>query len=263
MSRYLLGVALAQVEPPRRRRRHRFLVLPVAIALGALVLSAAAEARTAKFRVSIEGKQRVKWQEHKVDTGTCSSITKGSGFETVRFRSRPAVLTATDYGSMVAWRHRRRAASLVARGKVTRRGSSTLTPTFPPDRKECYGTPCSELNPCDGSWTPPPAPDCGTKRFTHYRLGLRGWLKDRLIVEDEQPSPLGFANCTWRGPAFPELMSMANGKLISAHFPRAEIFDESLGKELVIGRASVPLRAGAGVTGRSSVEWTLEFVRLR
>jgi hypothetical protein len=265
VSRYLLGVALAHVDHPRPRRRRRgaYAAVPLAVVLGALVLVGAAEARSAKFRVSIEGKQRVTWQENRVDQGYCPSVTKGAGSETVRFRSRSYAVTAVDIGSGVIWRRGRRPAVLPTSGTVSRRGSSTLTPMYGPDRDECYGTRCSAINPCDGAgWTPPPPPDCGKRRFSLYLIGLHGFTKDRLYVSDDNPPPLGYRNCTFRGPGFPDLMAAASGRMIAPRFPRDEVFDESLGKELIIGRGSEPVR-GVGVTGRASVEWTLEFVRIR
>jgi hypothetical protein len=217
------------------------------IAALALAFPATAFAKTARFRASVEGVQRIAWT---VDTAdACGGTYRGSGSEVVRFHSiRPQRLTVRS-GRVPTFAMGRRWARFDTRGRVTRDGAVTYTP-------DPNGGACGDGG-GGGDPVAPPPPDCGTKRFRLLPLVPEpvGRNAIRLGVGDPAPLP-PFSACPVYGPAFPDVLPART------RLPMDELFDDSIGKELVLGRGHRH-ESAAGITVDTRLEWTLTLARIR
>jgi hypothetical protein len=153
--------------------------------------------------------------------------------------STPALSSPTSYAQP----------ALKLRGKVTREGTLDAAPAGP-----CGGT---------GGGSIPR--DCGTKSFEGVSLPLAYRLaakpKDQLDLAPEVIDD-PFANCPSAGTAFPTLVHTKDGEHMRTELPRAELFDPSLGRIVVIARGSESETAGEH-TYRTRIRWEVTFVRVK
>jgi hypothetical protein len=222
----------------------------LALAAALPLTGGSASAATARFRASIEGAQTIRWTVEPQDgPSACGGTYSGSGRETIRFRSiRPQRVTVRMAGRGVpAWVIARRWARLDTRGRVNRAGTLTLNPN---------GRPCGDGG--GGEPAPPPAPDCGIRRFTLLPLMPVPINRNRITIDVGDPAPLSpFRNCPVYGPGFPELLAP-----VPARLPARELFDRSIGKEIVLGRGHRHETA-AGITVDTRLRWSLTLERIR
>jgi hypothetical protein len=252
------------------RRLSTFAALVVAAtgAVGAVSASAAtASAATANiptrtFDVSLEGEQMTTFSSSHSKQSQCDQASHGSGYERVRFHSIGSrhAIEARRVGNGIVMFGTGRPSSdeLDIRATVTRH-SRVFTQSLDP---RCDGT--------GGSTTPPPAPDCGTKRSI-FSVAL-GWaplgrnagirLDDSLFV----PLPL-FRNCGVTGTTFPTLLAATtSGRQIVAHIPAADLFDPGFRKHIVLasGRFVSNTNAGGFQSGYTTwIRWTVSLTEHR
>lgn len=240
--------------------RNRTLARTVALATTALSLvlagPAAAEAasasfQTGKFRVELEGVQRTTWETHHVKQFDCDVNIDGHGTETVRFRSRPAVLTVTSFGSSTpVLLIGRKPAILDLRSRIARNGVLDTS----------GGEVCSDG---DGTGGAPPPPDCGTKRSTLFaELTYDSQRPGVIGLEQAAAMPLGpFHNCPSGGTSWPSLFDhhVDTSRMIGQRLPVRDLFRH--GKHIVIGRGTERQNT---VEDRSTttIRWTLSLTRI-
>ena len=91
-----------------------------------------------------------------------------------------------------------------------------------------------------GSASPPPKPDCGTKR-TQFDVEL-GWVPSApargITIDTGLLVPPGqlFSNCPVIGTTFPALLTDTSAqRQIVARIPAADLFNRAFGKHIVLG----------------------------
>ncbi len=197
-------------------------------ALGAAQPATAQEAKsflTGKFEVEVEGVQKTTWSTNHVQQFECDSNVVGSGKETVRFRSKPAVAHIAKFGE---------AAPIVTIGRKNKGLALLSEITRDGKRTESGAKVCSDG---DGTGGQPPAPDCGTKRSTLYAdLDYVHDRKDVIGLEQSLAVPIGpFLNCPVGGDSWPALLDRnRNSKQFGAKLPVKDLF--KYGKNIVIVR---------------------------
>ena len=228
------------------------LAMAVAAALGAAVpADAASRFQTGKFKVELEGVQKTTWQTKHVKQFDCDVNIDGQGTETVRFRSRPAVVTVARFGaSTPILMIKRKQAILDLRSRITRQGAIETS----------GGKVCSHG---DGTGGTPPSPDCGTKRSTLFaELTYDARHKSLIGLEQSLAMPLGpFRNCPASGTSWPSLLDYdgPRSRMIGQRLPVRSLFRH--GKNIVIGRGR-DVQANGGDSSTTTIRWTLSLTRL-
>lgn len=204
-----------------------------------------------KFKVELEGVQRTTWETHHTMQFECDSNSDGMGRETVRFRSKPAVVSVAAFGaSTPIILQKRRSAILDLRSKITRQGELTNY-----GGKICaYG---------DGTGATAPAHDCGAKSSTLYaELAYDGQRRGFIGLEQSLAVPLGpFLNCPVGGTAWPTLLdrNIATSRMIGQRLPVRDLFKH--GKNIVIARGREVVSTGE-TTSTTTIRWTLSLTRV-
>jgi hypothetical protein len=204
-----------------------------------------------KFKVELEGVQRTTWESHHTQQFECDSSSDGTGRETVRFRSKPAVVAVAAIGaSTPIILQNRKTAILDLRSKITRQG----------DLNDYGGKICSYG---DGTDATPPAPDCGTKSSTLYaELAYDSQRRGFIGLEQSLAVPLGpFLNCPVDGTAWPTLLdrNIATSRMIGQRLPVRGLFKH--GKNIVIARGREVVSTGE-TTSTTTIRWTLSLTRI-
>src|SRR5262245_38857878 len=250
----------AHSDETEERMKRLVLAAAAAGAVMALVPAAEAAPEKARFRASISGTQTLDWTTPVKTQVECGGDWKGRGHESFDFRSsRPEVVTAaaTRDGGVVFRQRRELPAARDTGGSVTRHGTLELIPHERPM------IPCGDGGP--GEPLQPPAPDCGTKRFAHLPIEIWPAGNDRIQIDVGDPAPPSpFQNCPDGAIAFPNLLGSAGSgsPRYSTRLPRAELFDRSIGKEIVVGRGHWRTR-GLGRTVDMRLRWVLTLERVR
>jgi len=240
--------------------RNRTLTRTVALATTALSLvlagpaaadAASARFQTGKFRVELEGVQRTTWETHHVKQFDCDVNIDGHGTETVRFRSRPAVLTVGSFGaSTPVLMIGRKPAILDLRSRITRKGVLDTS----------GGTVCSDG---DGTGGAPPPPDCGTRHSTLFAELTYDSRRPGVIgLEQAHAMPLGpFHNCPSGGTSWPRLFDhhVDTSRMIGQRLPARELFRH--GKNIVIARGREQQSTAEG-RSTTTIRWTLSLTRI-
>jgi hypothetical protein len=203
-----------------------------------------------KFRVELEGVQRTTWATDFHDTNGCDLTMKGSGNETVRFRSKPAVIGVLSYGPTISLSRDREAASLDLNAKITRQGSM-----------ETSGEICSYG---DGSGEDSPPLDCGTKR-SQVTVGLDYVYKRRdfLAIRTDYAVPFGpFQMCPAGGISWPTLLDShpVTGSEVGGELPVGDLFRH--GKNIIVVSDRAVQNDGRGSESVTTIRWTLSFTRI-
>jgi hypothetical protein len=230
--------------------------LAAAVALTApTAASAKLRVENAMFDVSIKGYQVTTWSQSHESRGGCDVNTKGSGSETMRFRSRKVRLRSI-------WVHGQSPLFVSAgadadprvrvplRTRVTRQGDVAQ-----------WGDPCSEG---DGTGTGPAAKDCGTK----YSNALAA----QILYESRDPTRLGlgsdfgsppdlFANCPAGPLMWPKAVTTNNGRMLGRRVGYRELFHGAQQHILRIG-ATIP-NDTFEVQAKTEVGWELTITRVR
>jgi hypothetical protein len=227
--------------------------LAAATALVALP-SAAAAAKSAQFRVTVEGVQTDKWSSVYHSSGRCDPSGEAHGTEVVRFATLKATkATVIDkpflhFGATYELPRR-------VRAKVTRHGVQTVEPTPP----ECGGT--------GGGSGGGPKPDCGTKRLPwdlsarYASDGARSGIElSRRGGSYDDP----FANCPVGGIAFPQILTTnTKGQTIRGKVKPSWFFDKRYDTIVVHGAGKrVEKKPMIGIDRTATVEWTITFERV-
>jgi hypothetical protein len=241
-----------------RRRHLTTAALAVLLSLGAAAPTAAqprAEATAAKllkgkFRVEIEGVQRTTWETEFHDTDGCDLTMKGSGKETVRFRSNPTVIDVLSYGHTTSLSRRSETASLDLNASITRRGTMNAS-----------GEVCSYG---DGTGDEPPAPDCGTRR-SRISVGLDYVYKrpDFIAIRTDYAVPLDpFETCPAGGISWPTMLDThpVSGREVGQKLPVRDLFRH--GKNIVIANDRAVQQDAYGSKSVTTIRWTLSFTRI-
>jgi hypothetical protein len=246
-------VALAKCRTAGSRRKRKLCVRRVNRRYRKAARPAAASARfqTGRFRVELEGVQRTTWETHHVKQFACDVNIDGHGTETVRFRSRPAVLTVGSFGdSTPVLLIGRKPAILDLRSRITRNGVLDSS----------GGEVCSYG---DGTGGAPPPPDCGTKRSTLFAELTYDSQRPGVIGLDQAlVTPLGpFRNCPSGGTSWPALFDhhVDTSRMIGQRLPARELFHH--GKHIVIARGREQQNT-AGDRSTTTIRWTLSLTRI-
>lgn len=230
--------------------------LAVAAGFGTLAATAPAsgEYESARFKVTAKGTQSVSWTYNHPDGGTCDVSMTGGGSEKVRFKSKPIVVDA-----FMAPGEKRPVllagdglVNLSAKATITRRDDVVLGPKGPDDL-DCADGPGGGQEPVS---------DCGTKT-TDWKLDLtyNYTKKDRIeLAGMNAPDP--FTECNASGYGFPYFAGHVAGKETLPKLPASELFDESLGKIIVIGRGKDAIR-NAEFSSDGKIQWDVEFRRIK
>jgi hypothetical protein len=240
---------------PNRRR-----AAALALCLAALAPAASAQAadqpdydiKRSSFKVTVDGVQNTTWQTEHVGSGGCDGSASGSGTEKVRFTSRATrvnAMTMKGLSSPVLSKPKAYVDAIVKlRGKVVRQGNLVAEPGG-----ECGGA---------GGGSIPR--DCGTKSFRGVKFPLAYRLaakpKDQLefrpgFVDDV------FKNCPSGGYSFPTLLVTNEGEHVRSDLPRDELFDDKLGKIIVIVRGKESETKGEHTFVTTS-RWVVTFERI-
>lgn len=194
--------------------------------------------------VSARGIQKTTWSIAHTPDGTfeCDGAQTGSGTETIRFTSKPVKATSFVGGSLKGLIGQ---VTLDAKGTVARQGTLTT------------GAPANPENCPDGVGGGDPAPDCGSKRFTHLFLTPSWDPKGRRVqLEQDDVVPLtpSFEHCPVTGVAWPSILDAG------VRFPFRELSES--GKHIVIGRAK---KAGhdADSDWTTTIRWELALKRVK
>jgi len=239
---------------PRPMNKPLTALTVIAVLCLVLVAPAAAGAKSAQFRVTVEGVQTNKWSSVYHSQGRCDASGKAHGTEVVRFATRKKTkTTVTDepylrFGSTYELPRR-------VQAKVTRYGKQFVEPTPP----ECGGTGGG------GGGGVPPKPDCGTKRLP-WDLSAR-WAFDRSGIELSRRGGAfddPYANCPVSGYGFPALLTTnTKGQTIRGKANPAWFFDKRYDVIIVHGAGKkVEKKPLIGIDRTATVEWTITFERV-
>lgn len=231
----------------------------LALALSATALAvpavSAASIHQASFNVSVSGSQVTNWAERTHQTGgDCKGRTfeRGGGHETVTFASeRKSRFSALGTGRLVTLSPAGRFArfGIFAPGKTERDGLYVYS-------KDSNGS-CATA---ETSYIQDYDCDTLTRHFQvslvydGKRLGLQ-------VGSGVAPSDSVFNSCPIQNSADVTADGISE---ITAPFPARELFDRSLGKQIVLGDTQFPVyRANAWSTSRTTVKWKVIFTRVR
>jgi hypothetical protein len=228
-------------------------IVVIAVIAGLCVVAPAAVAKSAAFRVSVEGVQTNKWSSVYYSQGQCDPSGEAHGTEVVRFATRKKTkATVIDkpflhFGATYQLPRR-------VQAKVTRHGVQNVEPTPP----ECGGT---------GGGGEGPKADCGTKRLPWDLVGR--YVSDGARSGLELSHGLGgyddpFANCPVGGYAFPVLLTTnTKGQAIRGKVKPKWFFDRRYDIIVVHGAGKkIEKKPLIGIDRTATVEWTVTFERI-
>ena len=245
----------------------RFILLTAISALGALALgavpaSAAYKVQTARFRVTLSGKQASTWTLNQ--SSYCGTVT-GSGNQTFTYhQTRAITLAFTRYRNHpegLPWVQLPKGMiGIPVAGTATRAGKMNSDSSNP----ICAGSPI-------GPPEAPPQPDCGTVSYAGsfdvrwYRpqdfpnMGDQPAPLDNTLLLDEERPQLPFFHCPFFGP-------LAIQTMTNALIPDRKLFGPA--KRLVLKAREVhrvfePGRLGPGVRADVTVGWEMHLTRLK
>jgi hypothetical protein len=247
----LRGTAHMSGRAGRRSRvRSSTLLIAVLLFAGTVVAlprPAAAQIRKATFDVTVEGVQRGRWKVNKFVA--CNGWTRGQGAETMRFAStrplrlkvqlffRGQIVFLTAVGGGMP--------ELPVRGHVKRSSTGLGTVAGP-------GVPCGEIPPL------PPPTGCKERRFSDwYALSLPD--PGHIQLANGELFNLPFRDCPLVGVSgFPSLMTTAVKQ------STRQLLNPSYGRFILLGKNRQKLdEASIGLTGETTINWSLTFDRVR
>lgn len=207
-----------------------------ALAAGALALTGAAQAsaasgyETAKFKVSVEGKQVHTQANSHEPMGKCDARNYSSGREVVAFTTpKPVAVTfiKTPDTRTPVIAYGKRKLGMNTRARVNRSWTSRITPPDPSQG-------CGDNGGGGGEPTPP---DCGRRTASPWKMRME-WVRPGWTgLEADRIDRSLYANCP--GGAFPELLEERTGGFpIAAELPNSELFDRKIGKLITIARGT-------------------------
>jgi hypothetical protein len=86
-----------------------------------------------------------------------------------------------------------------------------------------------------------------------------GWIQARSEGSIDDP----FRNCGGGTQGYPHLLSQkADGARIASELPRDDVFDNSIGKIIVIGRGT-SVQKGDETFDKASIRWEASFKRIK
>ena len=244
----------------------RFILITAISVLGALAVasvpaSAAYKVQTARFRVTLSGKQTSSWTLNQ--SSSCGTVT-GSGDQTFTYhQTRAITLAFTRYlhhPEGMPWVDLPKGMlGIPVAGTATRAGKMNSDTTNP----NCRGTPI-------GPPQAPPQPDCGTVRYAGsfdvrwYRpqdfpsVGDEPAPLDNALRLDEERPQLPFFHCPFFGPLAIQTMTYA---LI----PDRKLFGTAkrlILKPRLVHRVFEPGKLAPGVRAEATVGWEMHLTRL-
>lgn len=188
--------------------------------------SAAGGYRQAVFKAEVEGVQRTSVTHSHEPLHRCDVRDYSTGKETVRFASRkPLKVTVARVPGVSGYTvlYGKRGQGIPTRARVNRRFSPQVT------------APPSDCPPAgDGNGGGPLPPDCGTRTISPWMIAIESPRRELVSLEaDHFEDP--YQRCP--GGAFPELVhENTRGDTIVSRLPEKELFDQRIGKLIVIGR---------------------------
>jgi len=209
----------------------------------------------AKFKVTVKGTQSSKYSAHWDAETQCDVSDYSTSGETVKFRSRkPVILTAFDAGTGAPLLVNNETGSRIPmKATIDRFHDSNITPPTSPDCEDNGG----------GVETGATPPDCGTKsaKWT-FDIGYVDEKRDLLGFESTEGTD-PFQNCSAGLDSFPNLIETdGRANVIGTELPPSELFDEKLGKLILIGKGR-RTDAGMTYTALTDVRWEITLKRLK
>lgn len=236
------------------------LALAAAVALAAAI-AAPAEANTysngyklAKFKVEVKGYQKMVQQNRRLAANECDYSDFSSGSETLSFRSKPTVITASYYpGQFNPTFFAGRKLGVPTTAKVER----SFTP-----RVHTSAVPCEDNG---GGVETVSQPDCGTKTVKPFLLNLEfaEGRRDQMVLTAESIDD-PFERCPGASElSFPFLVGEdSKDKPIAATLSQDDLFNPSFRKWISIAHGT---RREDYETSwaKTEVRWEVSFTRLK
>ena len=253
----------------RGRQRLRSALALTAVCAGTLALPALAHATEQRFWFSAYGTQTTTWSyPYFIGERDCYHVpwSQSSGSEVIHFQLAPIKVLAMEFGRAV----------ILHWGNWNFDDPSLMGPLGKGyiDR-EAVETSGVNPGPCGGSSSSgSPKFDCGRKSLRFDVLP--GWTDDRkiqLTVLNDHPSIAdAYDTCPVSYPQVDKATGQdvtilpASFDTISTTFPKSELFDRSIGKEIVLGRAAYGDSSDPGERPfkmSTTIRWTLTFTKVR
>lgn len=229
------------------------------LALAAPSASAAPSAngyKTAKFKVTIKGVQKMVQQHTHFTEDTCDPDNYSSGSETVVFTSRkPVIVTAlkspfSDTPTLTEGK----TANIPVKTTVKR----SYTPRITASTGDCEDN-------GGGVTTEPEAPDCGTRVLNDaFDLEYLDKPRGRVGLMSEIVTVDPYERCSGAGDnmSYPYLLTeTTSGKPISAALSAPDLFDPQFRQWISVGSGSKRYQ-GSDYWVKTSVRWEVNFTRL-
>ena len=240
----------------RTRTRSALTGLAIA-AIGGFAAQPAAAAPafdSAKFKVTVKGTQVSSDNAHRDAEGPCDVSDYSTSGEKIKFRSKKAVvLTAfsVDNGP-ISFVNKQTGNLLPVKATIDRFHNPHITPS-PGDCGDNGGG-------VEGEPTPP---DCGVKTAS-WQLGLEYLDEGEEILgfyDTEGTDP--YINCPHGLDFFPSMpFTDGKGNTIGSEMPRKELFDDKIGKLIVIGKGQHK-ELGGTYSSITDLRWELTLKRLK
>lgn len=203
-----------------------------AICAGIALLGGAAGAQgakgeyeTAKFKLSVKGKQTTTEKSFHDPINDCDIRNYSTGKEVVRFSTKPVKATVVSGPGMKT--------PIVAygKGKIGMAATAKVNRSFNPAISGPAGRDCGD----NGGGGEPLPPDCGTRTVKPWQIQLDWPRRQRVGLEAGWVDDQLYKNCP--GGAFPDLITQNTlSGPIDSELPDSELFDEKIGKLIVIGK---------------------------
>lgn len=253
-------------EMSEKRMRTSDKAIALVLALAATVAMAAAVAspagantydngyKLAKFKVEVKGYQKMVQQHRRLAADACDYSDFSSGSETLTFRSKPTVITASYYpGQFNPTFFAGRKLGVPTTAKVER----SFTP-----RVHTPAVPCEDNG---GGVETISQPDCGTKTAKPFLLSLEfaEGRRDQMVLTAETIED-PFERCPGAGElSFPFLVAAdSKDKPIAATLSQADLFNPSFRKWISIANGT--RREDYGESwAKAEVRWEVSFTRLK
>jgi hypothetical protein len=249
---------VVSIATRRPRRRFVRLMVPVLVlvacaGVGGTARAAAGYPRHAKFWVTITAHQHVSWKIAPPSTGCSDALERGAGREDIAFRTPRVKVVAIQWNKAGAVSFHWNTWNMLSYAPQVVNG---LHGKAELDRTGYLDQGCvSALK----------QPDCGT-RHANWIVGLL-LRQDKLAVTGGQfgvqpPDSTRWVTCPVSSP--PEVVA-GEWTSIEAPLPARELFDPSLGKQIVLGKKSFTLKRTdpTGPSGSASVRWEVTFTRVK
>ena len=247
------------MNPKITRTALTTLVAVAALATAAAPADAAGDKgfKMAEFKVSIEGTQAVEWKKHADDEGYCSRSYDGVGDEYVKWKTpKPVKVSAfmAPGSKSPAFLVGDGPPFIDTRATVKRKLSETYGPQDP--LEECPG---------GGPAGPEKKPDCGKKTVTwEMNFGFDFYDTEQVFLAGHS-APDPFKKCPGVGnDGFSKIIGQSGtgGIRKLPELPARELFDEDIGKLIVLGKGSKKV-TGSSYSSEGLSRWNITFKRIK